>query len=257
MALPVVLGSERNTPAGVDAASRWLGLRRFLAEDPHFDEQPPAAVAIWDRYLSYGAALGVATAAVQGLPLGSESDTEAWSHYGGKWRTVHIDYPKRIPPGWGRPPLLAAAIGLASLLGGLFVARIFFPLMADTLSDMFNSLDDGFEPLDFLAVAIIAIPTVFTTLWLMRAALMLGAAVPDLFVRKEVEGVALRIRRDEKHSYLAVDDGTGSKIRAWRVEPALLDGAGLSQGSAVSATVSPRLGHVSRLVNPPAASQPS
>jgi hypothetical protein len=85
---------------------------------------------------------------------------------------------------------------------------------------------------------------------------MLGAAVPDLFVRREVEGVVLRIRRREKDSYLAVDDGAGTKIRAWRVEPAVLDGAGLGQGSPVSATVSPRLGHVSRLGKPPADGRP-
>jgi hypothetical protein len=71
-------------------------------------------------------------------------------------------------------------------------------------------------------------------------------------VKLEVEGVVLRIRRHEKDSYLAVDDGTRSEIKAWRVEPTVLDGAGLGQGSAVSATVSPRLGHVSRLGKPAA-----
>ena len=181
----------------------------------------------------------------------------AWSHYGGRWRTVHIDYPKRIPPGWGRPPLLATAIGLASLLGGLFVVRIFFPLMADTLGDLFDSLDDGFEPLDLLAVAIVGLPTTFVSVWLARSALMLSAAVPDLFVHREVEGVVLRIRRKEKDSYLAIDEGIGSKIKAWRVEPVVLDGAALRQGSAVSATVSPRLGHVSRLGKPPTENSPS
>ena len=257
MTLPHTLRADRDTPAGREAAARWLGLKEHLEGSGGFADAPPTAVAIWDRYLSYGAALGVAGGAVRALPLGSESDKVAWTSYSGTWRMVKIEYPKRIPPGWGRLPLLAAAIGLASLLGGLFVARIFFPLMADTLADMFNSLDDGFDPLDLLAVAIIAIPTVFTALWLGRAALMLGAAVPDLFVRNEVEGVALRIRRGEKHSYLAVDDGTAPKIKAWRVEPTLLDGAGLGQGSAVSATVSPRLGHVSRLGKPPADHLPS
>ena len=251
MSLPRKLRAERETPAGREAAAKWLGLREHLEASGSFTEAPPAAVVIWDRFLSYGAALGVAAGAVRALPLGSESDTEAWSHYGGRWRTVHIDYPKRIPPGWGRPPLLATAIGLASLLGGLFVARIFFPLMADTLGDLFDSLDDGFEPLDLLAVAILGLPTTFVAVWLVRSALMLNAAVPDLFVRREVEGVVLRVRRREKDSYLAVDEGTGTKIRAWRVEPALLYCAGLTQGSPVSATVSPRLGHVSRLEKPP------
>jgi len=70
-----------------------------------------------------------------------------------------------------------------------------------------------------------------------------------LFVRREIEGVVLRIRRHEKHSYLAVDNGTGIRIKAWMVPPAVLDGAGLVQGSPIAATVSPRLGHVPRLGN--------
>lgn len=248
MAVPRKLRAERDTPAGREAAARWLGLRDHLAGSGGFAEAPPAAVAIWDRFLSYGAALGVAGGAVRALPLGSESDTEAWTAHGGHWRVVHIDYPKRIPPGWGRPPVLATAIGVASLLAGLFVARIFFPPMADSASRLFESLrDGGFDPVDLLGVVLLGIPAVVTSVWVVRSALMLAAAVPDLFVRREVQGVVLRIRRHEKLSYLAVDEGSGTRVRAWLVEPAVLDGAGLGQGSGVSATVSPRLGHVSRL----------
>jgi hypothetical protein len=253
MAIPHKLGAERDTPAGREAAARWLGLREHLEGSGGFSDAPPAAVAIWDRYLSYGAALGVAAGAVRALPLGSESDTVAWTSNGGKWRMVRIDYPKRIPPGWGKPPALAALIGAASLLGGLFVANIFFPLMADTAGTLFDSTkDQGFDPVNLIGVAILAIPTVVTAVWLVRAALMLRAAVPDLFARREVGGVVLRIRREEKASYLAVDEGSGTRLKAWLVPPAILDAAGLGQGSPVSATVSPHLGHVSRLGKPPA-----
>jgi hypothetical protein len=248
MAVPRKLRAERDTPAGRDAAARWLGLREHLEGSGGFTDAPPAAVAIWDRYLSYGAALGVAAGAVRALPLGSESDKVAWTSHGGKWRMVKIDYPKRIPPGWGKPPALAALIGGASLLGGLVVANIFFPLMARTAGDLFNETkDQGFDPVNLLGVAILAIPTIVSAVWLVRSALMVWAAVPDLFARREVDGVVLRIRREEKASYLAVDEGAGTQLKAWLVPPALLDGAGLGQGSAVSATVSPRLGHVSRL----------
>ncbi len=78
---------------------------------------------------------------------------------------------------------------------------------------------------------------------------MLRVAVPDRLARREVEGIVLRIRREEKVSYIAVDEGSGTGLKAWIVVPALLDGAGLRPGSAVSATISPRLGHVSRLEN--------
>lgn len=258
MALPRKLRAERDTPAGREAAARWLGLRDHLDATGGFAEAPPAAVVIWDRFLSYGAALGVAGGAVRALPLGSESDTEAWTPHGGHWRVVHIDYPKRLPPGWGKPPLLATAIGLAGLLGGLFVARIFFPLMAGAVSDLFDSTRaEGFSPINLIAIAILALPTIVPAVLIVRSALMLAAAVPDLFVTREVEGVVLRIRRHEKVSYLAVDEGAGPKVRAWIVAPLLLNSAGLSQGGPVSATVTPRLGHVSRLSRIPDAGPPA
>ena len=255
MALPRKLRAERDTSAGQEVAARWFGLREHLEGSGGFEDAPPASVVIWDRHLAYGAALGVAPGAVRALPLGSESDRVAWSHYTGHWRMVRVAYPKRFPPGWGRHPALATAIGLAGVLGGLVVARIFFPLMGDTLSEAFDPPDGGFDPLDLLAVGLVGIPTVVTTVVLVRSALMLAAAVPDLFVVREMDGVVLRIRRHEKASYLALDDGTRPEIRAWRVEPAVLDGAGLDQGSLARATVRPRLGHVLRLGRIPEANQ--
>ncbi len=220
MALPRKLRAERDTPAGREAAARWLGLREHLDATGGFAEAPPAAVAIWDRFLSYGAALGVAGGAVRALPLGSESDTEAWTAHGGHWRVVHIDYPKRLPPGWGKPPLLATAIGLAGLLGGLFVARIFFPLMADTVSDLVDSTrDEGFSPINLLAIAILALPTIVPAILIVRSALMLAAAVPDLFVTREVagrrpahppprEGLLPGRRRGRRHQGPGLDRGS-------------------------------------------------
>lgn len=246
MAIPGSMRAERDTPKGREAAARWLGLREYLHEDPAFADAPPAAVAVWDRYLAYGAAMGVAAGAVRALPLGAESDSEAWSSYGGRWRKVEIDYPKRIPPGWGRHPALATLIGLASLAAGLFAARIFFPALGDVASRVFDSTRNkrGFQPLDLLGVALIAIPALVVGVWCLRAFFMLVAAVPDLTVRKPVDGVVLRIRtRDDEH-YVAVDDGTGDRVRAWVVESNVLNGAGLTQGAKVRATVSPRLGHV-------------
>ena len=84
---------ERDTPEGRAVAARWLGLRELLEEDPLFAEQPPAAVAIWDHLLAQGTALGVAHGVVQALPLGAESEREAWSSVGGRWRVVRISTP--------------------------------------------------------------------------------------------------------------------------------------------------------------------
>src|SRR5439155_26587161 len=67
---------------------------------------------------AYGAAMGVARAAVAALPMGAESDTRAWSAYGGEWREVRVRYPHLWRPGWGMWPPKAAALGLLGLLIG-------------------------------------------------------------------------------------------------------------------------------------------
>jgi hypothetical protein len=70
-----LFGDQRDTPAGAEAAARWLGVRDYLGRNEVFPTPPPASVAIWDRYLGYGAALGVATAALRALPMGSRTTT--------------------------------------------------------------------------------------------------------------------------------------------------------------------------------------
>src|SRR5581483_11429034 len=56
--------SQIVTAAGLQAAARWLSLRRYLHDDELFPTLPPTAVVTRERYIAYGAALGVAAAAV-------------------------------------------------------------------------------------------------------------------------------------------------------------------------------------------------
>ena len=55
----------------------------------------PLEVPLWDRLMAYGAALGVAGGASRPLPMGVESDHEAWSAHswrrGGTWRSAIHD----------------------------------------------------------------------------------------------------------------------------------------------------------------------
>src|SRR5205807_2179091 len=81
-------------------------------------------------YLAYGAAMGVAAGAVRALPLGSESEREAWSAYGGRWHVVRVRYPARFPPGWGRHPVAATARALATLAVAVFVVTRLGPALA-------------------------------------------------------------------------------------------------------------------------------
>jgi hypothetical protein len=120
---------QRETPAGAEAAARWLGVRDYLGRNEVFPTLPPSSVAIWDRYLGYGAALGVATAALRALPMGAEDDHRAWSSYGGRWRVVKVRYP-RLGLVWGRSPLPALLIGLLVAVVGYGALRVFLSLRA-------------------------------------------------------------------------------------------------------------------------------
>jgi hypothetical protein len=228
--------TQRDTPAGLAAASHWLGVRAKLAEDEVFREQPPIAVAMWERHLAYGAAFGVAPGAIRAIPMGAESDTRAWTSYGGGWRAVQIKYPDTLPAGWGAHPGLAL---FHSLLWGaisVFVLAVVAPTAFDVAPDA-----SGIELL--IAFLLVVVPSV--------AAVVLGVgalrALADLWSTKEVTGQILRLRTygsdDKKRWYVAVDDGSrASTIRAWRVKPELY--SGLTQGEVVTATITPNLRYV-------------
>jgi hypothetical protein len=209
---------QRETPEGLAAASRWLGVRAAIAEDEEFARQTPLTVAIWDRHLSYGAALGVAQGAIGPLPMGVESDTHAWSSYGGRWRPVRIVYPRLWPPLWGKDPVVATVIGLGAVGAAVLVLYTFGAAL----------LDSGALGLVFLLLP--------STIVVVGVAVVIMAWT-DWLSTTEVTGPVLRLRTfgDEKNRryYVAVDDGTSRSIRAWRVSPARYQG--IEQGDVVTA----------------------
>jgi hypothetical protein len=81
---------------------------------------------------------------------------------------------------------------------------------------------------------------------LVRGLTMLVFGLPDLFDRREVEGRVLRLRvgDDKKPTYVAVDDGSVDRIRAWALRTLPVR---VRQGDTVRATISPRLRWVERL----------
>jgi hypothetical protein len=241
LAIVEAVAEERDTRQGREVAARWLGLREMLAQDRLFAEQPPAGVAIWDRHIAYGAALGVARGAVAALPLGAESDHEAWSPVGGRWRVVHIRYPQRIPPGYGRHPFKVAALGL--LQGALAGAVLrFSPDGLEAVRDAIRDVAEEDIPTAVgtgLAVALAAVLAA-AGLVALRAAWMFAYGVADLVSGRDViEGRVLRHRM----RYVAVDDGTRKRLRAWLL-PTSEAAVAAAQGSTARAEVSPRLQHV-------------
>jgi hypothetical protein len=246
------LDGERDTPDGREVAARWLGVRELLGEDPLFGEQPPAAVAIWDRLLAHGTALGVAHGVVRQLPLGAESDREAWSPVGGRWRVVRIRYRRPWPPFHGRPPanLALAGIVAAAVGGGVlwalpsverFVSEATVSTTVAPGDPATPTLPSWWAPAEEWARA---------AGWALAAlgACLFVAAVSDLVRRpRAVEGRVVRHRErgsDKRRAwYIAVDDGTSDRIRAFR-HTHLLPG---HQGARVRLTATPLFRYVRQI----------
>jgi hypothetical protein len=228
------------TPSGLASEARWLSLRRYLHEDELFAGLPPTAVAVRDRYIAYGAALGAATAAVRAMPMGAESDRWAWTGYGGHWRQVSVSYPTIWPPAWGSTP--GEAAWLAIRAGGIgafwfwlsfqILSRTDFGAQADQLSHLIN--------LAILVVNLAALVAVIWGLWLLFVALL--ALVGTI----EVTGEAIRLRqmssRNAVRSYIAVHQGSVDHVRAWGISSELY--ATVNEYEVVTVSVATLLGRV-------------
>lgn len=259
---------QRDTEAGLETAGRWLGVRRFLAQNAELPDRPAAAVAVYGRHLAYAAALGLASAAVRDMPLGAEDDHHAWSRASGTWRLVLVRYPGILRPGWGSSPLRAGALGLVVAAAGLLLAWV----LSRISGGIFQPLTEPSQVVRWVEFGVSMTAIVSLGVAAMGAVLVVRA-LADLSPPREVEGVVLRRRvfsegrwahpiwrafgfpADEvQHAsssdenpryYLAVDTGSGQAIDAWRV------GSGIyhrvRQGARVRILVTPHLRHVRRI----------
>jgi hypothetical protein len=193
--------------------------------------------------------MGVARGAVRAAAVGAERDDEAWSSVGGHWRIVRIRYPRFVPPGYGRHPALVALLGLfqlalalAALPAATAAGDALLALAAGATADdrVPVGLDVG------VSVALGIVVAAAALLALRGGSMALTGAADLLSPRRRFEGRVLRVRRrgdDERPRwYVAADDGTSSRIRAWRTAP-----GGVVQGATVRAEVTRWLAHVRNL----------
>src|SRR6266568_6889171 len=209
---------ERDTPAGRDAARCWLGVSAWLRGHEAFASLPPAAVAVWDRYLSYGAALGVTRVASDVLDLGTGERRRRWSCYGGVWHRVRIRYPRVWPHYGGRARELAKPALKAVVVGTLLLVfyhgpRTWLPslLGPDAIPPHWFGVA---EPLAVAAgVVLVAVGVV-----------RLLQVLFDVRTPRNITGEVLwtepwprtLLGRDYPgRSYLAVDDGSANRTAAW------------------------------------------
>jgi hypothetical protein len=241
------LRSVRYSAAGDAAAARWLGVKRNLSHDKEFGDVAPAGVAIWDRLLAYGAALGVARGAAAAIPLEVEDPDVAWSRVGGDWHQVHVEYPRRF--GYGERPLSVLGNGLLrSLLWGA-VAFLALPIVVDIVwkegSDAFGNT--GKAPTFGFVVALAVFTAVFGAIGafvLVRLAdglirVFRGAA--DLRATLVMTGQVVKHHHTEESSWFAVDPGDVDEVRALHPGD---DGETPRRGATVRVVMTPHLRHV-------------
>jgi hypothetical protein len=218
IALSGIAGSirgERDTPAGREVAARWLGLRAYLRGDESFANLPPSAVAVWDRYLSYGDAVGATRVCGAVIDLGMGNRKRVWSSFGGTWHRVRVRYPTV----WGRygakaTPLIFWAV--VNLVLGLAVLR-YRHVVTDRTPDLAD-----------LVILLIGGGL------LLRGGYRLVRAAVDLATPLTLTGEVLwtEVWRSTKSSqnsesrpwlyYLAVDDGSDDRTAAWGLPAELL-----------------------------------
>ncbi|MFD0819180.1 hypothetical protein ACFQ0D_12890, partial [Micromonospora zhanjiangensis] len=200
-------------------AARWLGVRGWLTGHESFADLPPAAVAVWGRYLPYGAALGVTRVASQVIDLGMADRERLWSAYTGQWRRVSVCYPRLLPRygqrfGW---ILFRAAIG--ALLGWTFAAP----------RDLPGRLSDG-SPVTLVFTLTGLALLGYATYTVVRV--LLDAVAPvtvtgevlwhQVWRTREVGGDSSRRHVPDLY-HLVVDDGRADRTRAWALPATLAD----------------------------------
>jgi hypothetical protein len=85
----------RRTAAGKAATAHWLGVAAWLRAHESFADLPTASVAVWDRYLAYGTALGTNPVVSDVVDLAVGDRAVLWSTYTGTRREIRVDHPWR------------------------------------------------------------------------------------------------------------------------------------------------------------------
>jgi hypothetical protein len=251
-ALEKVFGTQKLTPAGEQAVAHWLGVKEYLSQGEGFHDLPAAHVILWDRYMAYAAAMGLARAAARALPLGAEDDHKAWSDYTGTWRQVTVRYPHHRFL-WGRSPLNVLFIGLFTVAIG--AAGIYGAIQVLDYADGLPSSDEAaywISQGSLIAIAVFA----FVCFWGLTT---INLASMDFGTKRTLQGLAVRCRTfphgDNKTDYfIGIDDGVHPEIKAWLVSPATYNAVG--EGAVVTARVSRCQAHIYELTVTKAGPEP-
>jgi hypothetical protein len=206
---------ERDTPQGRAAAARWLGLKAHLRAHESFTGLPPAAVAVWDRYLAYGAAVGATRVCAAVIDLGLGDRRRVWSSLGGTWHRVKVKYPKHFRR-YGQKAdrlFIKGFAGLAVTLGLTLLPGT--PALIPLLPLLYGGYTLMGVVVDVLTPLSVTGQVLWVQVWRSRSQGEDDPSVPWLH-------------------YLAVDDGSGDRTVAWACPSELV--GGIAPGDAVTLT---------------------
>jgi hypothetical protein len=211
---------ERDTPQGREVAARWLGVQAWLRGHEEFVDLPPAAVMVWDRYLPYGAALGVTHTASEVLDLGLGDRRRVWSSYGGRWRRVRVRYPRLWPRYGASTPRLLLRGGLALALAavGLNWSGAPQPELPAVPQDLAGAVETAawvVSVLALLAAGYGGYVLLRTLLDLVTTRTVTGEVLWIEQWRSRFQGRGSSRRSVPWLDYLAVDDGRSDRTKAW------------------------------------------
>ena len=207
----------RDTPAGQAACARWLGVRDYFRHGHAFDHASAGSVVVWERNLSYGAAIGVAHEAVRALPFEAGSPNSAWSRYGGDWHEVRIRYPEKFGSCQRPVKVLFSGVVRAAFFGGLafiVLPLLFWPLLdvIDTVRDDASLSDRSRLIIAAVAGGVLTIAGGFLTLRFLGGVIRIWRAMGDLLGKAVVtEGEVVKVL----YGRVAVFDGKDEDIVAW------------------------------------------
>jgi hypothetical protein len=222
--LLLVLGERRNgerdTPAGLAAASRWL--------------------AVADPGPAYATALGKRPELSAALPFSQADRRTLWSSYGGYWHRVYVAYPPdKFPYGLSAFRLLWTAALMIVLGGGagVFLTRIF-----DLAPDA-----DAFGTGVFYFVDLVCVAGFVVALFGLRIAVR---AVLDISSPETVSGQVQWVQAWRRNThpddsepgppwlyYVAIDDGRSDRTTAWGLPDKLL--GNVTEGATITIRVRP------------------
>lgn len=254
--LSVVVGSftgQRHTDAGVDAARRWGGVRAWLHGHEKFADLPPASVMVWDRYLAYGAALGVTHVTSDVLDLGMADRKRVWSSYGSGWHRVRVRYPRRSIR-YGRTSgsvIWGGVLRIAFGAGLIWLRSKFLPRLDEVGQDVLDAnLTETERIAGYVLLALGVYLLVRGGYWLVRGLIDLGSArtitgevlwyEPWMSRRSGSDGPVVTT-----FHYLAVDDGSSDRTTAWALPAGMAPG--VAAGDTVTIEVRPWTRRVMRL----------